>query len=104
MHAEAFGIKLKYFSFPLLFMKSGRRGRPRLPFQYVKFSVNIDIEDIQVIDKLVADGVFPSRSEAIRYAIQYAFAQFYPEDIRVTVGRRLNSRKGRPPKTLQRKA
>ena len=85
-------------------MKSGKRGRPRLPFQYVKFSVNIGIEDIQVIDKLVADGMFPSRTEAIRYAIQHAFAQFYPEDIRVTVGRRLNSRRGRSSKdTLREK-
>jgi len=85
-------------------MKSGKRGRPRLPFQYVKFSVNIGIEDIQVIDKLVADGMFPSRTEAIRYAIQYAFAQFYQEDIKAIVGRRVSTRLGRPPKTLQRKA
>jgi len=85
-------------------VKTGKRGRPRLPFQYVKFSVNIGIEDIQVIDKLVADGMFPSRTEAIRYAIQYVFAQFYPEDIRVTVGRRLNSRRGRSSKdTLREK-
>jgi len=84
-------------------MKSGKRGRPRLPFQYVKFSVNIGIEDIQVIDKLVADGMFPSRTEAIRYAIQYAFAQFYQEDIKAIVGRRVSTRLGRPPKTLQRK-
>jgi len=74
-----------------------------LPFQYVKFSVNIGIEDIQVIDKLVADGMFPSRTEAIRYAIQYAFAQFYQEDIKAIVGRRVSTRLGRPPKTLQRK-
>jgi len=86
-------------------MKSGKRGRPRLPFQYVKFSVNIGIEDIQVIDKLVADGMFPSRTEAIRYAIQYAFAQFYQEDIKAIVGRRVNRHKGRPSKdTLREKA
>jgi len=66
--------------------------------------VNIGIEDIQVIDKLVADGMFPSRTEAIRYAIQYAFAQFYQEDIKAIVGRRVSTRLGRPPKTLQRKA
>jgi len=84
-------------------MGKGKRGRPRLPFQYVKFSVNIGIEDIQVIDKLVADGMFPSRTEAIRYAIQYAFAQFYQEDIKAIVGRRVSTRLGRPPKTLQRK-
>jgi len=74
-----------------------------LPFQYVKFSVNIGIEDIQVIDKLVADGMFPSRTDAIRYAIRYAFAQFYQEDIKAIVGRRVSTRLGRPPKTLQRK-
>ena len=85
-------------------MKTGKRGRPGLPFQYIKFSVDIGIEDIQIIDKLVADGMFSSRADAIRYAIQYAFAQFYPEDIRVTVGRRVGVRLGRPPKTLQRKA
>jgi len=84
-------------------MGKGKRGRPRLPFQYVKFTVNIGIEDIQVIDKLVADGMFPSRTEAIRYAIQYAFAQFYQEDIMAIVGRRVSTRLGRPPKTLQRK-
>jgi len=78
-------------------MKGKKRGRPRLPFNYIKFSVNISIEDVMVIDKLVADGVFPSRSEAIRYAIQYAFAQFYPEDIEAIVGRRVSV-------TLQRKA
>jgi len=86
-------------------MKTGKRGRPRLFDQYVKFSVNISIEDVMVIDRLVADGVFPSRSEAIRYAIQYAFSQFYPEDIRAIVGRRVNTHKGRPRKdVLQRKA
>jgi len=84
-------------------MGKGKRGRPRLPFQYVKFTVNIGIEDIQVIDKLVADGMFPSRTEAIRYAIQYAFAQFYQEDIKAIVGRRVSTRLDRPPKTLQRK-
>ena len=86
-------------------MKTGKRGRPRLFDQYVKFSVNISIEDVMVIDRLVADGVFPSRSEAIRYAIQYAFSQFYPEDIRTIPGRRLNMHKGRASKdALQRKA
>jgi Arc/MetJ-type ribon-helix-helix transcriptional regulator len=84
-------------------MKTGKRGRPRLFDQYVKFSVNIGIEDVQVIDKLITDGVFPTRSEAIRYAIQYAFSQFYPEDIKTIPGRRVSIRAGRPPKTLQRK-
>jgi len=82
-------------------MKTGKRGRPRLFDQYVKFSVNISIEDIMVIDRLVADGVFPTRSEAIRYAIQYAFSQFYPEDIKTIPGRRVGTRLGRPPRALQ---
>jgi len=82
----------------------GKRGRPKILGDHVKFSVNIGIEDVIVIDKLVADGVFPSRSEAIRYAIQYAFSQFYPEDIRTTPGRRVSIHKGRPSKDpLQRK-
>jgi len=86
-------------------MKTGKRGRPRLFDQYVKFSVNISIEDVMVIDRLVADGVFPTRSEAIRYAIQYTFSQFYPEDIKAVVGRRVSVRLGRPSKdALQRKA
>ena len=85
-------------------MKSGKRGRPKVLKEYIKVSVNIELEDIEVIDKLVKDGMFLDRTDAIRHAIRYAFAQFYQEDIKAVVGRRVGVRLGRPPKTLQRKA
>ena len=66
--------------------------------EYVKVPVNLELEDIQIIDKLVADGMFLDRTDAIRFAIRYAFAQFYPEDIKVIVGRRTDTRIGRPSK------
>jgi len=84
--------------------RKGKRGRPKVLKDYVKVPVNIELEDIEVIDKLVKDGMFLDRTDAIRYAIRYAFAQFYQEDIKAIVGRRVSTRLGRPPKTLQRKA
>jgi len=86
-------------------MATGKRGRPKVLKEYVKVPVNIELEDIEVIDKLVKDGMFLDRTDAIRFAIRYAFAQFYQtEGIKAIVGRRVNVRLGRPPKTLQRKA
>ena len=85
-------------------MKRGKRGRPKVLGKYVKVPVNLELEDIEVIDKLVKDGMFLDRTDAIRYAIRYAFAQFYPEDIKAIVGRRTNIRLGRSAETLQRKA
>ncbi|MCI4409967.1 MAG: hypothetical protein JHC26_12810 [Thermofilum sp.] len=86
-------------------MADGKRGRPKVLGEYVKVPVNLELEDIEVIDKLVREGMFLDRTDAIRYAIRYAFAQFYPEDIRTIVGRRTNTRMGRPSKDpLQRKA
>ena len=86
-------------------MKTGKRGRPKVLREYVKVPVNLELEDIQIIDKLVADGMFLDRTDAIRFAIRYAFAQFYPEDIRAIPGRRTDTRIGRPSKDpLQRKA
>jgi len=82
-------------------VKSGRRGRPKVLKEYIKVPVNIELEDIEVIDKLVKDGMFLDRTDAIRFAIRYAFAQFYPEDIEAIVGRRTNMRIGRPPRALQ---
>jgi len=85
-------------------MKTGKRGRPKVLGKYVKVPVNLELEDMAIIDKLVKDGMFLDRTDAIRYAIRYAFAQFYPEGIKTIVGRRTNIRPGRPAKTLQRKA
>jgi hypothetical protein len=84
-------------------MKSGKRGRPKVLKEYVKVPVNIELEDINVIDKLVKDGMFLDRTDAIRFAIRYTFALYYPEGVRTIPGRRASTRLGRPPKTLQRK-
>ncbi|MFP3131577.1 MAG: hypothetical protein RXR51_08400 [Nitrososphaeria archaeon] len=84
-------------------MGKGKRGRPKVLREYIKVPVNIELEDIEVIDKLVKDGMFLDRTDAIRYAIRYAFAQFYSEDVRTIPGRRAGVRLGRPPKALQRK-
>jgi len=86
-------------------MKTGKRGRPKVLGRYIKVPVNLELEDVAVIDKLVKDGMFLDRTDAIRYAIRYAFTQFYPEDIKAVVGRRVSVRLGRPSKdALQRKA
>ena len=85
-------------------MKRGKRGRPKVLKEYIKVPVNIELEDIEVIDKLVKDGMFLDRTDAIRYAIRYAFALYYPEDVRAIPGRRVSVRLGRPSKTIRRKA
>ena len=73
--------------------------------EYIKVPINLELNDIEVIDKLVKDGMFLDRTDAIRFAIRFAFAQFYPEDIRAIPGRRTDIRIGRPSKDpLQRKA
>ena len=85
-------------------MRTGKRGRPKVLREYIKVPVNLELDDIEVIDKLVKDGMFLDRTDAIRYAIRYAFALYYTEDVRVVVGRRVSVRLGRPSKTLQDKA
>jgi hypothetical protein len=79
-------------------MGNGKRGRPKVLKDYVKVPVNLELEDVMIIDKLVSDGMFLHRMDAIRYAIRYAFAQFYPEDIKTIPGRKVSVRLGRPPK------
>jgi len=84
-------------------MKRGKRGRPKILKEYIKVRVNLELEDVQIIDKLVADGMFLDRTDAIRFAIRYAFSQYYQEDIKTIPGRRTDIRIGRPPKALQEK-